>query len=76
MAHRRNLEHDSIFTDASPLAIELGEKLYDAWNNQNGTEVIDCVAAIVEAYDGKTYTPRLRAEAVAYALDILWRRNG
>ena len=69
--HKRNLKHDELFFSEDPKVIELGNKLYNAWNYQNGTEFLDAYLEIQELYGDKEYTPQLRASAVAYALYLV-----
>lgn len=67
----RNLKHDNLFFTENVKALELGEKLYDAWNRQNGTDFLNAFDEIESLYDEKEFSPQLKASAVAYALYLV-----
>lgn len=69
---KRNLKHDLLFDSENPKVTELGNKLYNAWNEQNGTDFLNAFDEVESLYDEKEFTPTLKASAVAYALYICY----
>ena len=73
---KRNLKHDGLFFPETSLSnsdkvVELGNKLYDVWNRQNGTDFLNAFDEVESLYDEKEFSPLLKASAIAYAMYLI-----
>lgn len=71
----RNPKHDELFFSEDPQVLAFGVKLYDAWNEQNGTNFLNALQDIEHLIGADTANNKMgilrRAEAIAYALYLV-----